>query len=332
MNSTPRERMIAALERCPPLPGPVPHWELVFFPTMEAFGKVSSVHRNYSQWLQMSERERELHRIDIAELAIAIAEKYEHNAISVLPAPWESQEFCRLAEKIRERSGDRYLLIAHADGTQAIPSGGNMEQFSYRLIDEPQKLKDESMRAIEQLLRDAVSWRAAGIEAVAMCSDYCMNAGPFLSPELFAEFVTPFLKLQVAELRKLGFYTIKHTDGNIMPIIDQLAECAPDALHSLDPQGGVDIAEVKKRYGDRLCLIGNVNCGLMDTGTDAEVAASAEYALRHGMPGGGYVFSTSNCIYTGMPLEHYELILKIRHEKGVYPLPPADSSDEKEEA
>ena len=173
---------------------------------------------------------------------------------------------------------------------------------------------------------------AAGIEAVAMCSDYCMNAGPFLSPELFAEFVTPFLKLQVAELRKLGFYTIKHTDGNIMPIIDQLAECAPDALHSLDPQGGVDIAEVKKRYGDRLCLIGNVNCGLMDTGTDAEVAASAEYALRHGMPGGGYVFSTSNCIYTGMPLEHYELILKIRHEKGVYPLPPADSSDEKEDA
>ncbi len=225
MNSTPRERMIAALERRPPLPGPVPHWELVFFPTMEAFGKVSSVHRNYSQWLQMSERERELHRIDIAELAIAIAEKYEHNAISVLPAPWESQEFCRLAEKIRERSGDRYLLIAHADGTQAIPSGGDMEQFSYRLIDEPQKLKDESMRAIEQLLRDAVSWRAAGIEAVAMCSDYCMNAGPFLSPELFAEFVTPFLKLQVAELRKLGFYTIKHTDGNIMPIIDQLAGC-----------------------------------------------------------------------------------------------------------
>ena len=111
-----------------------------------------------------------------------------------------------------------------------------------------------------------------------------------------------------------------------------LCRLAPDALHSLDPQGGVDIAEVKKRYGDRLCLIGNVNCGLMDTGTDAEVAASAEYALRHGMPGGGYVFSTSNCIYTGMPLEHYELILKIRHEKGVYPLPPADSSDEKEDA
>ncbi|WP_353891049.1 uroporphyrinogen decarboxylase family protein [uncultured Victivallis sp.] len=88
----------------------------------------------------------------------------------------------------------------------------------------------------------------------------------------------------------------------------------------------------KSVTANRLCLIGNVNCGLMDTGTDAEVAASAEYALRHGMPGGGYVFSTSNCIYTGMPLEHYELILKIRHEKGVYPLPPADSSDEKEDA
>ena len=69
----------------------------------------------------------------------------------------------------------------------------------------------------------------------------------------------------------MGFYAIKHTDGNIMPILDQLVQAGPHALHSLDPQGGVDIAEVKRLYGDRVCLIGNVNCGLLDTGTDEEV-------------------------------------------------------------
>jgi uroporphyrinogen decarboxylase len=68
------------------------------------------------------------------------------------------------------------------------------------------------------------------------------------------------------------------------------------------------LAEVKRRYGDRVGLIGNGNCGLLDTGSDQEVVESARYALRHGMPAGGYVFSTSHCLYIGMPLARYELM------------------------
>src|SRR4030042_1573150 len=101
----------------------------------------------------------------------------------------------------------------------------------------------------------------------------------------------------------MGFYVIKHTDGNIMPILDQLVQSGPHALHSLDPQGRVDIAKIKEICGSKLCLVGNVNCGLLDTGTDEEVIASAKYALKYGMPGGGYIFSTSNCVYTGMKLQ-----------------------------
>lgn len=84
------------------------------------------------------------------------------------------------------------------------------------------------------------------------------------------------------------------------------------------PQAGVDIAEVKRFYGDKVCLIGNVSCGALDTGTDGEVVASARYALRHGMPGGGYIFSTSNCIYTGMRLERYDLMLNVWRREGNY--------------
>ena len=65
-------------------------------------------------------------------------------------------------------------------------------------------------------------------------------------------------------------------------------------------------------------FIGNVNCGLMDTGTDEDVVESARYALKNGMPGGGYIFSTSNCIYTGMRLERYELMLDVWKKEGNY--------------
>jgi uroporphyrinogen decarboxylase len=80
----------------------------------------------------------------------------------------------------------------------------------------------------------------------------------------------------------------------------------------------VDIAEVKRAYGDRLCLIGNVNCGLLDSGSEAEITESARYALQQGMPGGGYIFSTSNCVYTGMPLANYELMLEVWKQEGSY--------------
>ena len=77
-----------------------------------------------------------------------------------------------------------------------------------------------------------------------------------------------------------------------------------------------DIAEIKKMIGDKVCLIGNVNCGLMDSGTDQEVIESARYALKHGMQSGGYIFSTSNCIYTGMKLDRYKLILDVWRKEG----------------
>lgn len=315
---TPRARFIAALERRP-ITGRVPHFELVFYLTMEAFGKVHPEHRNYRQWFQMSAAERQRHREDMAETYLMTAARYEHSAIFLHPNPDTVEETLRLVDVIRERSGDRYFLVRHGDATFSIPDGTTMAAFAYRLADEPARVKAEAAAMVEDALARAEQYRRhGGLDGFALCADYCFNTGPFLSPNQFGEFITPYLARLVQGYRDLGFYVIKHTDGNIMPIIDQLVQCQPHALHSLDPQGGVDIAEVKRRYGDQVCLIGNVNCGLLDTGTTDEVVASARYALTHGMPGGGYIFSTSNCIYTGMKLSRYETMLEVWRREGNY--------------
>jgi uroporphyrinogen decarboxylase len=173
---------------------------------------------------------------------------------------------------------------------------------------------------VDWALKRAESYRRHGVlDGFALCSDYCFNTNPFLSPAMFDEFVTPYLTRLTAGYRQLGFYVIKHTDGNIMPILDSLVSTRPHALHSLDPQAGVDIAELKRRIGKHVCLIGNVNCGLLDSGTDEQVVESVRYALRNGMPSGGYIFSTSNCIYTGMALKRYELMLDVWRREGNYP-------------
>jgi uroporphyrinogen decarboxylase len=318
-NPTPRDRFIAALERRPPTQGRVPHFELVFFLTMEAFGRVHPSHRQYSQWVQMSEAERQLHREDMADLFVQTAERYEHSAIFLHPNPGSEEETLRLIDLVREKSGDRYFLMLHGDATYGIPHGNNMVEFACQMADEPDNLKAQAESWVNGSLERAERLKAhGGLDGFALCSDYCFNTGPFMSPAQFGEFVTPYLARLTRAYRDMGFYTIKHTDGNIMPILDQLVQTHPHALHSLDPQGGVDLADVKKRYGDQVCLIGNVNCGLIDTGTLDEVLASARYALRHGMPGGGYIFSTSNCVYTGMALARYDALLDLWRREGNY--------------
>jgi uroporphyrinogen decarboxylase len=315
---TSRDRFAAALDRRPLL-GRVPHFELVFFLTMEAFGKVHPSHRGYHQWQQMQPAERSLHIADMADIYIATADRFEHDAILLHPNPDTEEDVFRLIDCVRDKTGDRFFLMLHGDATYSIPEGSSMPDFCFRLADEPDAVHREASDAVDRaLLRAERLKRHGGLDGFALCSDYCFNSGPFMRPSQFGEFVTPYLARLIRGYRDLGFYTIKHTDGNIMPIIDDLVQANPHALHSLDPQGGVDIAEVKRLYGDRVCLIGNVNCGLLDNGTDEEAVESARYALRSGMPGGGYVFSTSNCVYTGMKLARYELILDVWRREGIY--------------
>ena len=268
----------------------------------------------------MSERERTLHRQDVADLHVAVARRYGHAGMLYhSPGGWQEEDTRLSIEHVRMLSGMDYLVTLHGDATYSLPSGNDMMDFIIKLADQPDEMKSEAQRRVDSALARGKRIKSWGtVDGFCLCSDYCFNDNPFLSPAMFDEFVTPYLAQIVAGYREMGFFVIKHTDGNIIPILDSLISTKPHALHSLDPQGGVDLAEVKRMAGDSVCLIGNVNCALLQTGTDEEAVRDVRRALAQGMPGGAYVFGTSNCIYTGMSLERYDLMLNIWREEGKY--------------
>lgn len=317
---TERERFIKTLKR-EKIGGRVPTFELVFYLTMEAFGKVHPDHRSYHQWKQMSRAEQNLHINDMADLFIDTARRYHHSAIFVHAKPTDMDTQHRVFEAIREKSGNEFFLMVHGDPTFSMPDGEHMIEFTEMMYDEPEKLIARAEQETAAAIARAEEYDRRGhlIDGFALCSDYCFNVNPFFTPTVFSELIAPYLKKSIDAYKSLGFYSIKHTDGNIMPIVDQMVQCGPDALHSLDPQGGVDLKEISRLYGDKVALIGNVNCGLLQTGTEEECIADIRRSLSEGMArGAGYIFSTSNCAYTGLPLERYELMNKIWYEEGVY--------------
>jgi uroporphyrinogen decarboxylase len=220
---------------------------------------------------------------------------------------------------VRELAGDTILVAMGIDATYAIPEGPGFEEFLMSFYDFPEERKQEAEKRTTWAIEIMKRMLDAGAEVMYMCSDYCFNDGPFLSPAMFEEFIYPYLEKQTRALKQAGAYVIKHTDGNILPIADMLLDSGPHAIQSLDPIAGIDIAEMKRICRGKAALMGNVNTASLQTGPPERIEESARYALTHGMPGGGYIFSSCNSIFDGIPLEHYNLMLEVREQNGYYP-------------
>lgn len=301
---TPRQRAIVALER--QQPDVIPHFELEMQLTEEYFGENFA---SEAEWEAHPEKVTEFLERN-ARLLLQIADTFDYCIIfySGCYAP-NVEMHLETIKILHDLDAGKRLLMMHGDSTLAIPDGENMMDIAFSLFDQAEHIKDEQNRAVDEQLEQGRKFMELGIDGFILCADYCFNEGPFLSPAMFAEFITPYLARLIAGYREMGAYVIKHTDGDIMPILDQLVSTNPHGLHSLDPMAGVDIKEVKRLYGDQIALIGNVNCALLQTGTDEQILESCRYAIEHGRPGGGYIFSTSNVIFKGMSKRSYDLML-----------------------
>lgn len=324
---TPKNRAVAAMNL--EIPDMVPEFELGFYLEEEMFGKKFLSNKlSLNNLSKLSKKEKEKYIYQAAEYAVEVFTKLEYSIMPITnimigdtkqagskDLPPETK---LLIKYMREMVKDDYMIMHHGDGTFSIPGGNEMYEFAYMIADNRDMVKDKAAKMAEDAIERNKRLVDCGIDCIKLASDYCYNTGPFLSPKMFEEFIQPYLYKIIDESKKMGLYTIKHTDGNIMPILNQLVECKPHALHSIDPQANVDIKEVKELVGDKVCICGNVNCGLMQTGTDEEVIASAEYCMTHGKKGGGYMFGASNVIYKGLSAERYELIRNVYKRMRMY--------------
>jgi uroporphyrinogen decarboxylase len=313
---TPKERAVIALERRPPAPGLVPTFELEFQLGPELLGK--DFYRG-DIWNTATATERERMIAHNADLYIEVAERLDH-AIIMIVGPHDAVGIAQTANRIRAQVGDKYLLICHGDATFAIPDGDTMMEMAVAFFEQAEEMHALAQRRVDEALeRGRYLREACGLDGFALCADYCFNTGPFLSPRMFRQFVTPYLKTLITGYKAQGYYVIKHTDGNLMPILDQILEAEPHGLHSIDCQAkNMDLAVIKAQAGDKLCLLGGVQCSLLQTGSEEQVIEQCKYVLRHGLPGGGYVYGTTNVAFAGLPLERYLLMLEIRKRYGWY--------------
>ena len=160
----------------------------------------------------------------------------------------------------------------------------------------------------------------AGADAVLIGDDISYNSGPFLPPRIMEEIVFPFYQRTIREIKRYrDVPVLLHSDGNLMPVFDAIMACGFDGLHSLQPSAGMDIGEIKKRYGDVLCLIGNIDLDyVMTMSTPGEVEKVVKRTIDIAAPGGGYILSTCNALIDAIPDENALTMYRTADRYGLY--------------
>jgi len=166
-----------------------------------------------------------------------------------------------------------------------------------------------------------------GADFIACEGDLAHNPGPLMSPKHYNEFIGPYHKEICDRVHKNGGKIIKHSDGNLTPLVPALLEAGFDGIHPIQPQC-MEIGEIKQSFGKRTCLLGNIDCCfLLVFESPEEVRQSVRETIAKAAPEGGYIISSSNSIHPGCKPENYLAMVEATRKYGHYPelagmLPP----------
>jgi len=225
-------------------------------------------------------------------------------------------------ERVVARYKGRLAIGVHLNDVFSIPRYlAGFTRLMMAFAEEPEfivGLVDISVKANIEMAREVAR---RGVDFVFTGDDYASADGPFMSPAMFREFLYPGLKRVMGAFRELGLPVIKHSDGNIRPLLDMILESGIDCLDPIDPMGGLDIGEFKRLYGDRIALKGNVNCAqTLVFGSEKDVVEETREVIRKAGEGGGLIVSSSNSIHSSVKPGNYLAMWNAIRMYGRYPL------------
>jgi uroporphyrinogen decarboxylase len=224
-----------------------------------------------------------------------------------------------LKENVKRYKGKRAIFFHHRAAFMHSAYLVGLDHLLELFYDDPtfvHELLAKVATVNERIIRLAIR---AGAEVICLGDDYAGNTGPLFSPQMFREFVLPYMKQMVDAIHEEGALVVKHSDGNIEPILADIVNAGIDGLNPLEPCAGMDLAKVKAAYGNRVCLIGNIDCGeLLSHGAPEQVAAAVAEAIRVGVPGGRYMLSSSNSIHASVNPENYRVMIETGLRLGRY--------------
>ena len=201
----------------------------------------------------------------------------------------------------RQLMGEEDLCIAYYDDTELIED--MMTTFT-----------DTALKVLERV------GEIVPIDNLCVHEDMAGKSGPLIGPNLISGFIAPYYQKVWDCARSYGAKIFSQdSDGNMNPIIDAFLDCGVNCFFPLEPAAGMDIVEIRKKYGNKMCLKGGIDKHVLRRDKDA-IRAELEYKMSDVMLGGGTIFSLDHRIPNGVSIENYRFY--VEYGRKLLGLPP----------
>ena len=193
-----------------------------------------------------------------------------------------------------------------------------MNDFMMMVYEDRQLVEDMLEVSTQHFVKMTKALVKAGVDFVWPADDVAFKTGLFIPPKIMREIWVPRMARIMEPAVNAGVPVMFHSDGKIDDIVEDLIEMGLSCLNPMDPYG-IDYREYKKRYGDRLCLSGNVDIEFpLSKGTPEDVDADVKKHMEILKPGYGYVATCSHSIVNYIPHENVIAYINAIHEYGIY--------------
>jgi len=145
----------------------------------------------------------------------------------------------------------------------------------------------------------------AGCVGMWVSEDLGDSVRGFFKLAHYRRYLLPPLAELVTYIHNLGVPVLLHSCGHIHEYLDDLAQIPIAAIHPMQRTAGMDLADMKQRYGSRFCLIGNIDSSrTLPYGTPQAVEREVREAIETAAPGGGYILASDHSLHDGIPVEN----------------------------
>ena len=237
-------------------------------------------------------------------------------------APVPDASWFMAVQLAKARLKDSKAIVFQLSGTFKISWAlrGGMPTLFMDYFDDPEFAHDLARVVTDFLVETFRGAMDAGADACVLDGDLAMNTNTLMSPDWYREFIKPYHKEVVDAVHEMGGLIIKHSDGNLWPVVDDLLDIGIDGIHPIQPQC-MDIAEVKQKIGDQVCLLGNIDCqSLLCNESTERVEEVVRDTIKIAAPGGGYILSSSNTIHPDVKAENAIAMFRAARKYGKYPI------------
>ncbi len=177
-------------------------------------------------------------------------------------------------------------------------------------------MSDMSFRVLDAL-SDHVT-----IDNLIIHEDLAGKSGPLVGPKQINEFIKPYYRRILDMLSAKGTKLFSQdSDGDMRPVLDAFIDCGVNVSYPAEPAAGMDIVELRKKYGNRLAFKGGIDKHVLRK-SKSDILKELEYKLQPVMQSGGTVFGLDHRIPNGTPLENY--IYYVNTAREMLGLPPLD--------